>query len=208
MVGNVAVDPEGHGDLYVYHVHAQVSGDRNWGLTQVVRTRGSITALVPAIRGLLDRSDPQLVMYQPMTLADAIGQGEAQRTFTLRLLGTYALVALGLAALGLFGVLSYGVRMRTREFGIRLALGADGRRIRGMVLREGLVVTGLGIVAGAMGALALSRVMGSVLFKVATFDPSVFALAVAFTLAVALVSAYLPARRATRMDPMWTLREE
>jgi putative ABC transport system permease protein len=81
-------------------------------------------------------------MYKPITLADAIGRGEAQRVFTLRLLTTFAGVALALAALGLFGVLSYGVRLRSREFGIRMALGADsGSRFAVMVMREGLVVT-------------------------------------------------------------------
>jgi ABC-type antimicrobial peptide transport system permease subunit len=115
--------------------------------------------------------DPQLVMYKPMALTEAIGRGEAQRVFTLRLLTTFAGVALGLAALGLFGVLSYGVRLRRREFGIRMALGANGGSIRRMVLREGMVVTAIGVVIGLLGAVALSRVLASLVFGVSTLDP-------------------------------------
>lgn len=208
VVGNVAIDAEGQLDLYVYHAYAQVAGDRNWAHTLVIRSRGPWTALAPAIRGMLDGVDPQLVPYRPMTLADAIGQGEVQRTISQRLLATFALVALGLAALGLFGVLSYDLRMRTREFGIRLALGAEGSTLRRMVLREGMGLTGLGLLIGATAAFPLSRLIASLLFRVDPLDPSVLAVAGVCTLLVALISTYLPARRATLMDPLRSLREE
>jgi hypothetical protein len=106
VVGDVAVDPEGKEDGYVYYAHTQFARDRNWALTQVVRTTGSPEALLPAVRRVVGSLDPQLVVYDPVPLADAIGRGEAQRTFTLRLLASFAAVALALAALGLFGVLS------------------------------------------------------------------------------------------------------
>jgi predicted permease len=201
VVADVAVDAQGTMAAYVYHPHRQFAGDRNWSLTQVVRTTGSLDDVQAEARRAITALDPQLVMYKPVALADAIGQGEAQRVFTLRLLTTFAGVALGLAALGLFGVLSYGVRMRRREFGIRMALGAHGRSIRAMVLREGLLVTAIGVVIGLLGAVALSRVMSSLVFGVSALDPRVMVAAALFMGLVGGVAAYLPARRATVVDP-------
>ena len=207
VVGDVAIDPEGRPDVYVYHAHAQVAGDRNWSLDQIVRVRGAVAAVQPEVRRLLGSLDPQLVMYQPTTLADAIGRGEAQRQFVLTLLMAFAVVSLGLAALGLFGVLSYGVRLRSREFGIRMALGADSGAVRRMVLREGLALTGIGMVVGLGGSVLLARAMASLLFKVRPLDPVVLTGAVVCMLLVATAAAYLPARQATAADPMHALRE-
>jgi ABC-type antimicrobial peptide transport system permease subunit len=201
VVGDVAVDPEGKEDGYVYYAHTQFARDRNWALTQVVRTTGSPEALLPAVRRVVGSLDPQLVVYDPVPLADAIGRGEAQRTFTLRLLASFAAVALALAALGLFGVLSYGVRLREREFGVRMALGAEAGRVRRMVLRRGLALVAAGTVIGLVGAAAAARLMQSLVFRVRPLEPSVLAGAAAFMAAVAALAAYLPARRATRVDP-------
>ena len=121
--------------------------------------------------------------------------------FTLQLLTTFAGLALALAALGLFGVLSYGVRLRSREFGIRMALGADRGAIRWMVLREGMVVTGIGTALGLLGAVAVSRLMASMLFGVDPLDPTVVAGAAGFMGLVAAIAAYLPAYRATSVEP-------
>jgi len=206
VVADVAVDPQGRMDAYVYHAHRQFAGDRNWSLTQVVRATGSLDALQGDARRELAALDPQLVMYKPITLADAIGRGEAQRVFTLRLLTTFAGVALALAALGLFGVLSYGVRLRSREFGIRMALGADSRSIRRMVMREGLVVTAMGTIIGLLGAVALSRVMASMVFGVSALDPTVIVGAAVFMAVVAAFAAYLPAYRATSVQPSSVLQ--
>jgi predicted permease len=206
IVADVAVDPQGRMDAYVYHAHRQFAGDRNWSLTQVVRATGSLDALQGDARRELAALDPQLVMYKPITLADAIGRGEAQRVFTLRLLTTFAGVALALAALGLFGVLSYGVRLRSREFGIRMALGADSRSIRRMVMREGLVVTAMGTIIGLLGAVALSRVMASMVFGVSALDPTVIVGAAVFMAVVAAFAAYLPAYRATSVQPSSVLQ--
>jgi putative ABC transport system permease protein len=166
-----------------------------------VRTTGSLEALQREVRRAIALLDPQLVMHKPIALADAIGQGEAQRVFTLRLLTTFAGLALALAALGLFGVLSYGVRLRSREFGIRMALGADRGAIRWMVLREGMVVTGIGTALGLLGAVAVSRLMASMLFGVDPLDPTVVAGAAGFMGLVAAIAAYLPAYRATSVEP-------
>ncbi|MEP6571135.1 MAG: ABC transporter permease [Gemmatimonadota bacterium] len=206
VVGDVAVNAEGDPDQYVYHWHAQWAGDRNWALVQILRTSGSLDAAQADARALLTSMDPQLVMWKPMPLSDAVGQGEAQRTFTLRVLGCFAIVALALSALGLFGVLSYGVRLRTREFGIRMALGAQPGAIRRMVMRQGLTMTAIGTVAGLLGAVALSRIMVALVFKVSTFDPRVLGGAMLFMGCVAAIAAYLPARRATRVDPRTALQ--
>ena len=206
VVGDVAVDAEGRVEPYVYHTHRQWAGDRNWGLIQTVRTAGDPSALQKSLRQTIASLDPQLVMYKPIALDDAIGRGEAQRLFTMRMLTAFAAVALALAALGLFGVLSYGVRLRTREFGIRMALGAEAGSVRALVLREAFAVTGLGVALGVCGAVALSRVIASAAFQTEPLDPRVLASVVAFIAAVAVVAAYLPAYRATTVDPRTALQ--
>jgi predicted permease len=206
VVADVALDPQGRSGGYVYHPHRQFAADRNWSIVQVVRTTGSLEQLQGDVRRVITSLDPQLVMYKPMALSEAIGRGEAQRVFTLRLLTTFAGVALGLAALGLFGVLSYGVRLRRREFGIRMALGANGRSIRRMVLREGMLVTVIGVAIGLLGAVALSRVLASLVFGVSTLDPRVLTSAAVFMAVVAAFAAYLPAHRATSVEPSSVLQ--
>ena len=206
VVGDVALDAQGRSGGYVYHPHRQYAGDRNWALTQVVRTNGSMHEVQASARRAIAALDPQLVMFKPIALTDAIGRGEAQRVFTLRLLTTFAGVALALAALGLFGVLSYTVRLRSREFGIRLALGADRRSIRRMVLRDGLLVTAIGTALGVVGAVMLSRVLSSLVFGISALDPRVMAAAALFMGVVATFAAYLPAYRATSVEPRSVLQ--
>jgi predicted permease len=206
VVGNVATTAEGSRADYIYRAHTQFAGDRVWSLTQVVRATGSLDAAQSRVRTVLSSLDPQLVMYRPSTFADAIGRGEAQRTFTLRILASFAFVALSLSALGIFGVLSYGVRLRAREFGIRMALGAEARVIRRMVIRQGIVVTVIGTSIGLVGAAALSRLMASLVFQVSPLDPVVLTGAALFMLIVATVAAYMPARRATSVNPSSALQ--
>jgi predicted permease len=208
VVGDVSVDAEGRPDLYVYHAHRQVADDRNWALTQIVRTTRPVAQIEPAVRRVLSEMDSRLVMYHPMSLAQAIGRGEAQRMFVLQLLGAFALTALALAGLGLFGVLSYGVRIRSREFGIRMALGARPGGVRQMVVSEGLRLAATGVAIGVAGAWLMGRALQSVLFKVAPLDPVVLAGSAAFMFSIAVCAAYLPARRATSTDPMLALRED
>ena len=206
VVREIAVDHEGRQAFFVYHPHSQFAGQRNWPLSQVVATTDSRAAVQPAIRRLLAARDPQLVMYKPLMLDEVIGGGAAQRVFTLRILLIFAAVAIALAALGLFGVLSYGVRLRAREFSIRMALGAERSAIRRMILRRGMIVTAVGLVIGLAAAMSLSKLMASVLFKVSPFDPGVFVGAAAFMTLVGGLAAYLPARRATSADPREALQ--
>jgi ABC-type antimicrobial peptide transport system permease subunit len=201
VVGDVALDIEGHVEPTIYHSHRQFAGDRNWALTQVVSTTGNVDAAVAGARRILSGLDPLLVMYRPTPLDDVLGRGNATRAFTLRLLLAFAGVAIALAILGLYGVLAYAVRLRAREFGIRMALGAGPSAVRSMVMRQGLVVTGAGLAAGVVGAAGLSRVMTSLLFHVKPMEPAVL-IATALVLGGAgLLAAYLPARQATTADP-------
>src|SRR5437763_9943792 len=145
--------------------------------------------------------DPELVLFRPAPLDEVIGRGASQRVFTLRMLATFAGVAIVLSAIGLFGVLSYGVKLRAREIGIRVALGADQWSIRGMILRQGLAMAGGGVAIGIVGALALARLMASLVFHVSPLDPRVYGAAAVVMLGVACVAAYAPAHRATSIDP-------
>ena len=206
VAGDVAVTAEGESGLYVYHAHAQMAANRNWALTQVVRASGSLDSVRGEARQLLASLDPQLVMFEPSTLSDAIGRGEAQRQFTLRMLAAFAGVALALSALGLFGVLAHGVRLRAHEFGLRMALGAEAGRIRRLVLRRGLALVAAGTAFGLLGALALSHTMASLVFQVSPLDPAVLAGTAAFLSAVAGLAAYLPARSATAVEPRTVLQ--
>ena len=124
----------------------------------------------------------------------------------LLLIGSFALVALGLAAIGIYGVVSYLVTQRAREIGIRMALGARAADVLGLVLREGMAPVVLGGAAGMLAALAATRALRSMLFGVTPLDPVSFAAALALLAAVALLACYLPARRATRVDPLVALR--
>ncbi len=206
VVGDVSVNNEGEPASYVYHPHRQFAGDRNWSLDQVVALKDAKSDVQQSIRRLLATIDPQLVLYDPIMLDDAIGVGAGQRIFTLRILLAFAGVAIVLAALGLYGVLSYGVRLRGREFSIRMALGAERAAIRGMVLRRGLIVAAVGIAIGLVGAMSLSRLMASMLFHVSPLDPVVLAAGTVFMMIVAAAAAYLPAHRATTMDPRSALQ--
>jgi predicted permease len=201
VVADVALDVEGHAAPTIYHAHRQFAGDRNWALTQVVSTTGNVDAVSASARRVLAGMDPLLVMYHPAALDDVLGRGNATRVFTLRLLLAFASVAIVLAVLGLYGVLAYGVRLRAREFGIRMALGAGPAAIRSMVLRQGLIVTSSGLLVGLLGAAALSRALTSLLFHVKPLDPVVLVATALLMGGAGLLAAYLPARQATTANP-------
>ena len=208
VVNDVAVNAEGTLAPILYHAHTQFAGDRNWELSQVIATTGNPDAMIPAARRVLASLDPQLVMYKPTPLADVIGFGVATRVFTLRVLTAFAAIALLLAALGLYGVLSYTVKLRTREFGIRMALGANRNTIRNMVIKRGLLVASVGIAIGLLAAFGLSRVMASMVFGISALDPRVLAGATIFMAFIAVGAAYFPAYRATTVDPRQALAGE
>jgi predicted lysophospholipase L1 biosynthesis ABC-type transport system permease subunit len=187
---------------YVYHSHSQFAGDRNWELTQVVALDGDRPGLLGDARRELSRIDPALVLHDPRMLDDVIGGGVAQERFALLLVATFAALALVLAAVGLYGVLSYSVSRRSRELGIRLALGATPRSLRSMIVRDGGRLAVMGIGLGVAGAIAATRLLRSLLFEVSTTEPLVFAGAAAVLALVALLASWMPAHAATKVDPI------
>ena len=177
-------------------------------MTLLVRTAGDPSAIVPAIaRAVLD-IDPAQPVYQVRRLHDWLDESAAQPRFTTTLSGVFALVALLLAAVGVYGVLSYSVAQRTQEIGVRMAIGAERGQILRLVLRGGMAWALLGIAIGLLGAFALSRVLGSLLFEVGARDPMTYSIVGGMLAVVALLACYIPAARATRIDPVIALRAE
>jgi putative ABC transport system permease protein len=184
------------------------SGNPPTSMTLLVRTRRDPEALVSALRDAVARFDPTQPVYDVQPLDRVVAASTAQAGFLTSLLTLFAGVALILAALGIYGVISYSVRLRTRELGIRLALGATRREVLALVLKEGLLFAGSGVAAGLLLAFLLSRLLSSLVFGVSLTDPATFAIMPAVLILVAFLSVYLPARRATRVDPMLCLRAE
>jgi putative ABC transport system permease protein len=174
----------------------------------LVRTDGNPSLLAPGVRRVLREIDPQLALFGVEPLTETLGNSQAQRRFTMILLVAFAAVALLLAAIGVHGVLSYSVAQRTREIGIRAALGADVGQIRGLVVSQGARLAVFGIALGFIGALGLTRLLTTLLFGVGARDPLTFASVTIVLGLVALAAVWLPARRATRVDPMVALRHE
>jgi putative ABC transport system permease protein len=206
VVGDVSLGPRASPRPYVYHSHSQFAGDRNWALTEVAALDRDPQSFLTDARRELSRIDPELVLYQPQMLETVIGGGVAQERFALLLIAGFAALALVLAAVGLYGVLSYSVSRRTREMGIRLALGATPRSVRSMIVRDGgrLAVAGIGL--GCAGAFATTRFLRSLLFEVSTTEPLVFAAAAAVLALVAVMASWIPAHAATKVDPLEAVR--
>jgi putative ABC transport system permease protein len=164
--------------------------------------------VVAQVRRELRAIDPELTLHDVRTMRQVMASDIARETFALVLMGVFGTIAILLVTVGIYGVLTYSVNERTREIGIRLALGADAGTVRSAVVLKGLTLAIAGIVLGLLGALALTRLLQSLLFNVGTLDPAVLAgIPIAMTI-VAALAGYLPARRATRVDPMEALRQE
>jgi putative ABC transport system permease protein len=177
-------------------------------LTFVVRTAADPASLIPKIRTEVNALDPDVPVAGVATLESWVRGAMAQTKFLLALISTFAGLALVLASLGLYGVISYSARQRTREIGVRVALGASDRDVVRLILRHGMVVAGAGIVLGLAASVALTRVVRSYLVGVSATDPMTFAGVPVVLLCVAAVASYLPARRASGIDAVEALREE
>jgi ABC-type lipoprotein release transport system permease subunit len=215
IVGNVRENGLTDADQGVMYVPSSQVTD---GLTQfanqviplswVVRTATEPTSLAPAIQREFQALDAQLPVAKIRTMEQVISDSTARQNFNMLLLTIFAAVALLLAAIGIYGLMSYSVEQRTQEIGIRVALGASGGDMLRMVILRGLALAGIGLAVGLAAAFGITRVLASLLFGVKANDPIAFA-SVALTLAVvAWAAAYIPARRATHIDPIIALRYE
>ena len=178
------------------------------GLALTVRTSGDPLAIAPSIRQQLRALDPELPLYSMRTMADRMNESLADRRTPMVVAIVFAVVALFLAAIGLYGVLAYQVSQRTREIGIRLALGSDSRRVFGLIVKEGMALLAGGFVAGVGGAFAIRRTMAAQLYGVGPMDPLVLAGVAAVLALVTFAACTLPARRASRIDPIVALSEQ
>ena len=178
------------------------------GFALIVRTTMDPRAIAGAMRAAIRRMDPQLVVPQPLTLAEIVDASVRQRRFQLGLVLAFALSALFLAAIGVYGVVSQSVTQRSREMGIRIALGAPRRHLWGVIARYGLSPVVAGLCAGLGAAAFASRWISGLLFGVPAFDPLTYLAVAAALLGAASLACYFPARRATRVDPLAALRNE
>jgi putative ABC transport system permease protein len=178
------------------------------GADVAVRTTGDPKAMAPAIRKLVSGIDPTQPVYAIKTLEQALAESVAPRRFNLVLLETFAAAALLLALVGVYGVIAYSVGERTREIGLRMALGAQGYQVVRMVVQEGAVIALAGIAAGLAAAFLLTRLMASLLYDVTATDPSTFAAATIALAVAAFAASWGPALKAASVDPMVTLRNE
>jgi predicted permease len=174
----------------------------------VVRSTASPALIINGARAAVKEVDPDVPIFDMKTMNEALSENVAQPRFYAILLGSFAGIALIIAALGIYGVISYAVSQRTRELGIRIALGAQRDRVVRLVIGQGLTLTLVGIAIGVVGAYALTRLIASLLFGVAAADPVTFAAVAAVFVFVALLASYLPARRAAAVDPIIAMRAE
>jgi ABC-type antimicrobial peptide transport system permease subunit len=179
---------------------------RNLGIA--LRAAGDPVALAGPARAAVLALDPDQPVFDVMTMARRIALDNQGNGVVARIMGVLSAIALVLAVVGVYGVMSYNVSQRTQEIGIRMALGAAARDVLNLVLRQSARVVGIGTVLGILLALGLSRGLSIFLFGVSPFDPLTFGTAVLALAVAALVASYLPARRATRTDPLVSLRTE
>jgi putative ABC transport system permease protein len=192
----------------VYIPYAQIPD--TWASPEniVLRTTGDPAALAGAVRRVIAGVDPEQPISAVRTMDEILDRAVADRTQQMTLLGAFAGLALLLASIGLYGVLSYAVQQRSREIGLRIALGATARGVVAMVVGRGLALTAVGLAIGLGAAAAATRAMKTMLFGVDSFDPATFAGVSAVLCTIAALACWIPARRASRVDPIVVLRDE
>ena len=197
------IDADTKPELFFHH-----ADQRLFGVTMVMRIDGDPMAAAPAIRKALSAIDLTQSFYDIETMEQALAESIAPRRFNLLLLGTFALVALVLAVLGVYGVVSYAVAERTQEIGIRLALGAERARVVRMIIAQGMASVTVGVIAGLLGAWAATRLIAGLLYGVSAHDAPTFAIATVLLSAIAFIACAAPAWRAALVDPVVALRAE
>jgi putative ABC transport system permease protein len=206
VVGDVKSD--GFEAPNVPHIYVALGQFAPQNAVVFLRSQGDVQYLGEAVRKEVENLDPNVPVHSISTMNQIIARSLADRRFALELLGIFAAVALLLAAIGIYGVMAYSFSQRTHEVGIRIALGAQRADILRMALSEGLQIIAIGLATGVAGAAIMTRLFRSMLFGVAPSDPITFVSAAAILAAVALAACYIPAQRATQVDPLTALREE
>jgi putative ABC transport system permease protein len=174
----------------------------------VIRTASDPLKLIASVQRIVAQADKDQVVFNFKSMEQRLSDVLAPQRFWMRLFGIFAGLAVILAAIGIYGVMSYSVSQRTHEFGIRMALGAHRRDVLRLVMKRGLVLALIGVAIGIGGALALTRLISGFLYGVTATDPLTFAAVALLLTAVALAASYIPARRATKVDPLVALRHE
>jgi predicted permease len=174
----------------------------------IIQTTGDPSALSAAIQHEMQSVDSQLAASKIRTMDQVISESTARQNFNMLLLTIFASLALLLAAIGIYGLMSYTVEQRTQEIGIRMALGANRGDMLKLVVRQGMLLTGIGVVIGLAASFGLNRLLANLLFGVKTTDPTTYVAVAAILVSVALLATYIPARRATKIDPLVALRYE
>jgi putative ABC transport system permease protein len=206
VVGNVrhkAIEMESMEEVYL--PYKQSPGNF---MNLVVRTTSDPASMAPAIRGQVLSVDKDQPVSDIMTMEQRVAKSVAAKRFVMFLLGAFSILALALAAVGIYGVMSYLVTQRTQEIGVRMALGAQRLDVLTLVVKKGMALAMIGTAIGLVASLALTRLMRSLLFEVTPTDWFTFVIASTVLLIAALLASYIPARRATKVDPLTALRYE
>jgi putative ABC transport system permease protein len=198
-----ALDGDPVAEMYVPFTQQPASS-----MAFIIRTTGKPEGIIEAVRQTAKSLDKDQPVYGVRTLESVMSEAVAKPTFRTFLLGVFALVALILAMVGVYGVMSYSIAQRTREIGIRMALGAQGPDVLKLIIGHGMALAFVGVGIGLVASFALTRVMSQLLFGVRPTDPLTFGLVTAVLIAVALMACYIPARRAAKVDPLIVLRSE
>jgi putative ABC transport system permease protein len=177
-------------------------------MTLVLRTDGDASAIAPAVQREIRALDPNQPVSDVRTMDQVMSEAVSRSRFNTLLLTLFAGLATLLSAVGIFGVMNYSVALRTREIGLRLAIGAQPRQVLMLILKQGLTLTVVGVILGLVAGFALTRLLTGLLFGVEALDPTTFATISLLLVLVSLLACYLPARRAMRIDPMMALRYE
>jgi putative ABC transport system permease protein len=206
-VKNAGLDRPAGTELYL--PYRQPSGQGRSDMYVVMRAQGGDPrALAGAVRQQMSEIDSSLPLADVRLMDDVLSRAQARPRFLTLLLTLFSLVALAIATVGIYGVVSYSVERRTKEFGLRMVLGAQSGDVLGLVMKQGTAMIAIGVACGLVLALFITRLMASLLFGVTPSDLATFASVTALLFGVALAACYIPARRATRVDPIQTLRYE
>ena len=206
-VKNAGLDRPAGTELYL--PYRQPAGQGNSDMYVVMKSQaGDPRSLASVVRGQLNQLDPSLPLADVRLMEDVLSRAQARPRFLTLLLSLFSGVALAIATVGIYGVVSYAVARRTKEFGLRMVLGAQGADVLGLVMKQGAGMVAIGIIVGLATAFALTRLMASLLFGVTPTDLPTFTGVTVLLFVVALAACYMPARRATRVDPIQTLRYE